>query len=294
MQPRNCTFKLNLYIIISIFLFISIYFKDSYSTEKVFIIHQVTGFSKIGSIAADMQIAIGNNDDLVKDAVNFQKELFASLSSSRINNAIIVHTGFSLGGFIAASCVLDYDLSYQYQIKAFTFDSPGFCEQAQEDSQRSDQIFNFVTMPNLVNTCNKHVGRIFQICSEKFNSTQGPQSIQSISDLLPEFISTLDTHDLEQLIQMTSESTFSIKEVANWPQANPNLSIELLEKLAFDLREVQNDSDLPSYFNGIVENINYYRNNAIKYKSELMFSNDDNDNVISDNNSSRIPRFTYK
>ena len=104
----------------------------------------------------------------VKQAITDAKDLHYNLSV----------TGHSLGGWLAELslyfCYRDFDCP---NVKAVTFDSPGSVMHMEQlksniinhttelDIENLD-IVTYLSTPNFVNSCNKHVGRVYRIFSE--------------------------------------------------------------------------------------------------------------------------------
>jgi len=179
----------------------------------------------------------------------------------------IIHTGFSLGGYIAAACALNSELNFS--TKAITLDSPGFLSNSGWlHDQNSRNIVNFVTVPNLVNTCHRHVGEIYQIISDIFNRNLSDVSIiRNIKDLNKELILTIQSHDLDVLLDILSKNAYEIKEVEKWPEAERNIDVRMLDKVLRDFNFNRTLNDFVQTMSQFVYDFNYERSNFITYKS---------------------------
>jgi hypothetical protein len=232
---------------------------DKYA--EVVIAHRGTCFDEKGNILADVQIAqqqppkILNKSreyiaelfkcDLFK-STSTDKEFYFTRNGEEIPVKKIIHTGFSLGGFIAGACAC---LSYPSQSNAVTFDAPGVAYlQFPDKDKKSRRVINYVTVPNLVNTCNEHYGEVRQVCG--FNKPQKANVKFNISDLsdlgfavslknatsihwtpdmtkhahqtclaFEELTETSKSHDREELRAKSISSDAEYKVVASWPVA---------------------------------------------------------------------------
>jgi len=156
-------------------------------SAEIVIAHRGTRFDEHGNILADIAIAKKNEPRILREsAFLYVKTLFndidfyngsleptKKLSLDEFTITKITHTGFSLGGYIAGACV---GLT-QYTIKrAITFDAPGISNLITDKSQVNLRIINYVTKPNLVNTCNEQVGIVREIASN-FDSSHSDEAI---------------------------------------------------------------------------------------------------------------------
>lgn len=170
--------------------------------EEIVIAHRGTCFNKIGNILADIEIAQGIPPKILEAATSYLNTLFAQYPN--INPTKITHTGFSLGGFIAGACA---GLSNCSKTHAVTFDAPGIAHMKHLFSRNpglENRIVNYVTIPNLVNTCNAQVGSVRQIHSSHLQDglkTENEVAFElNLSDLglssLPELASMHTSTDL--------------------------------------------------------------------------------------------------
>lgn len=222
---------------------------------EVVIAHRGTCLNK-GNIISDMIIMEGwkGNDTLefppriiTKAAAGYLNKIFGheffynfiktndlllSHEGKRYPIRRIIHTGFSLGGFIAGFCA---GCSQSDEVYALTIDAPGLSDVelmfAGEDN--NNKIVNYVTTPNLVNTCKKHVGEIRQIThfinNDAVNDNKDVKIIfdlNKISDLqylifgVPELIDTLESHNINSIIK---SNLLDYRVVAQWPTADNQL-----------------------------------------------------------------------
>lgn len=149
-------------------------------TAEMVIAHRGTCLSNIdpyGNIVADIEIAKQQEPKILREAafryVNklFNHDFYASdlTQTFEINGypiTKITHTGFSLGGIIAgASAAMS-----NTPMHAVTFDAPGIGSLDIDRTAIADRITNIVTVPNIVNTCNQHVGKIKQLTTYAGNT----------------------------------------------------------------------------------------------------------------------------
>ena len=138
--------------------------EDDSIYAEVVIAHRVTCFDEKGNILADIQIAQQRPPKILQVAKVYIAELFALINSNGFTIEgrrtfqkrpirQITHIGFSLGGFIAGACAC---LSRCNYVRAVTFDAPGAAYlEFTGRNKKSDRVINYVTVPNLVNTCNR-------------------------------------------------------------------------------------------------------------------------------------------
>ena len=166
-------------------------------TAEIIIAHRGTCFDEKGNILADIAIAEGQGSEILKEAAfkyvtklfegrNFYDGSFLPTKKILIDDEFeitkITHTGFSLGGFIAGACA---GLT-QYSItEAITFDAPGIGNLVENTPEIASRIKNYVTKPNLVNTCNMYIGDVSEITMpfEPLQQTEGIDFKVNLSDL---------------------------------------------------------------------------------------------------------------
>ena len=130
---------------------------------------------------ADLKIFRRETPKILDDATYFTRIV------TQNKNAQVIHTGFSLGGFIADCCV-----NIPQNSCAVSFDAPG-CDFLMRDGRR---IVDYVTNPNLVNSCNAHVGEVRRLSffAAKDTSNELARGISVLKDKeysLVELISTI-------------------------------------------------------------------------------------------------------
>jgi len=149
----------------------------------------------------------------------------------------ITHTGFSLGGFIAGACA---GLSgYGVITEAVTFDAPGIGNLKVNEKIVEKLIRNYVTVPNLINTCNAHIGEVRQLIIPPYESLSQKEHVEFsliISDLenngnlktpkisnfgiINEINSTIRTHNLSDIRRlMESNTNWKYRMIYRWPVA---------------------------------------------------------------------------
>ena len=149
---------------------------DTKCAEIVFA-HRGTCIDEKGNILADIAIAERQNPAIVTSAAfEYIKEAFGNrnfydgsipndrkfqitISKQSYTITKITHTGFSLGGFIAGACA---GLTNYPIVRAITFDAPGIGALHNKDTAKN-RIINYVLKPNMVNTCNVHVGEVREL-----------------------------------------------------------------------------------------------------------------------------------
>jgi hypothetical protein len=134
----------------------------------------LTNTDRFGNILADIEIAQQQTPKILHEAafpyVNalFRHNFYSpaapgapkpafSINSHPVTK--ITHDGFSLGGFTAGACAALSNID----MHAMTFDAPGIACLNFDKAAKAPRINNFVTTPNLVNTCNRQVGAVKQL-----------------------------------------------------------------------------------------------------------------------------------
>jgi len=198
------------------------------------IAHRGTDLTSVPNLVADSQIMGREIPALFMEAtLPFIQKFQALLRSSSgrfLNNMrtkSITHVGFSLGGFLAAAVVIK---SPSPRTFAKTFDAPGvdFMVNRAEEHLVSPRIINYVALPNLVNSCNRHIGLTFQIACVPVLDSQDQQHNVCFEVpskvLIGHFLETLSRHDLSELIEVNqSRQEFYLRAVRAWPKANIKL-----------------------------------------------------------------------
>lgn len=116
------------------------------------------------------------NGNIVKQQMEAYKAAKAAVEYASENNYHLSITGHSLGAWLAElstyHCYKDFGYS---NIKAVTFDSPGSKESIEKfksniDSTRTNfdpalqlDIVTYFSLPNIVNSCNKHIGTVYAV-----------------------------------------------------------------------------------------------------------------------------------
>ena len=128
---------------ISLLKFVFIIFLDNESGEDVLeiilIAHRGTQFELIENVIADIQIAMGENPNVIMShAEKYENAVLNKLVNNKnckiTSSTVIMHTGFSLGGYLAAESLLsesNQKIRKKYGIQeenvfAVTLDAPGF------------------------------------------------------------------------------------------------------------------------------------------------------------------------
>jgi hypothetical protein len=124
--------------------------------------HRGTCFSldKVGNVLADIAIAAEQTPAILEETARYIGYINKKISKWPVIPTQITHTGFSLGGFIAGAVTA---LTDKQDVRAVTFDAPGVDYLPDKHHSAPRRIRNFVSHPNLVNTCNQHVGSVSHI-----------------------------------------------------------------------------------------------------------------------------------
>ena len=225
----------------------------------------------IENVIADIQITIDEKPNVImNDAGKYEDAVLNELVSGQkckiTSSTVILHTGFSLGGYLAAASLLserNKQIRETYGIQeenvfAVTLDAPGF-KNNQANGFYSNRITNYVTRPNLVNTCNRAIGKVIQILNYKSNDTA--TYLETVGDLMKEIKdNTLESHNLEKLVEVLKKR-IKTHEVSNWPEATFNFSDETFKNILSNLS-----------FSSIFANLNYRRSNEVNYLDDDKFT----------------------
>ena len=199
------------------------FFKKEKNRVTIVIAHRGTIVSHKGNILADLDIAESRKPAIMNEALEYEKQI---LSMKEINdeqlNVTLIHTGFSLGGYIAAACAVKPFQRVRGDKLAVVLDAPGIeTLTADEYKKYENKIMNYFLVPNVINTCNKHVGKMFQIKSNldsKNEDVEISYQLDSIAALEQEFTNTINSHSLDLFKDLTRNYAI-IKRVVEWPIA---------------------------------------------------------------------------
>ena len=167
------------------------YFGVAYVKENskhIVISHRGTDPKKLGGLVADAEGIVGNwATSQQNSARNFAEKVMGKYSGYTFSC-----TGHSLGAWLAQICVF----YHARELSAVTFDDPGCFDQLETlNKQRNAEekvlldfldITNYLSKPNLINTCNRHVGTCYQL-NPDLSSNLGPIEY------------TLQSHGLENI-----------------------------------------------------------------------------------------------
>lgn len=193
--------------------------------------HRGTQFNQ-ANLLADLQIAEKRAPDiLLEGALPYFDALVQYLSKVDIRGIKIIHTGFSLGGFIAAAATANQIPEWE-NVYSVTFDAPGIDYLVSDSNKRcASKIINYVTSPNVVNTCNKHIGKVRQLKFFLNDSSPLPEKIiarlkkgLSLKFENPNttiiLMHTTKSHDMDKIIENIDKSKgLKYKTVTQWPTA---------------------------------------------------------------------------
>jgi hypothetical protein len=123
-------------------------------------------------------------------------DTYNAVQSCRKNNFSLSFTGYGFGAWLAEQSVLFARKDFKFHdVKAVTFESPGSFEYLNILNEtnvinrnnyfdlNSLDITTYLSSPNFVNTCNKHLGKVFRIFPEK--QIEIKQIIHEIIKMIP-------------------------------------------------------------------------------------------------------------
>ena len=141
---------------------------------------------------------------------------------------------------------------------AVTDDSPGYdyLLPSKPNEKFKEHFINYVANPNLVNTCQSHIGKIIQIFEP------APTDIINIS--LNEILNTYKNHKKGKFVEALSKGIKLYPVINNWPKAEYSRDIvNLMNRF-----EIRTDDGITQVVNKLFElfkNINYKRTNKVEY-----------------------------
>lgn len=194
------------------------FYKQVQGKTIIVMSHRGTKLNKLTNILYDLEIVLQIEPDVLRKAINYENQVLDELDP-KINSVLLIHIGFSLGGYLAANCA-SRDFRRKYVTKyAITFDAPGILFDCEKKAKNSENIVNYFVMPNLVNTCNYHVGKMYQIETNIKQPDENVKICFSALNNLPKEIMLLSlTHDLDFFIRLTSHYNI-VRKVKEWPVA---------------------------------------------------------------------------
>lgn len=168
----------------------------------------------VGQIVVGQQ---GRNYQATAEAIEIAKKTGYQLS----------FTGHSLGAWLA-ELSLFYSYSYfnERRTKAVTFDSPGsapMMEKLQSNIKNNDtqidlhdlELTSYLAMPNLVNCCNPHVGKVYRIAPEM-------QWLNWSNNKIPSFIKTSIGGKIQGVLSCEGHTLMGILDTFNPKTGKPN------------------------------------------------------------------------
>lgn len=183
-----------------------------------------------------------------KESVRYIKEL-----SNGTDNYRFSITGHSLGGWLAGLSTYFCYTDFGYpQIKAVTFDSPGIGDHLKDvydsnidnankvDIHRLD-ITTYLSAPNIVNSCNTHIGRVYRL----YPKIKFPKQLQIGYLKKLDFINTrhsnissllaVSGHGLDPILECfdpDNGKAIRLGEVRRWPVIEYKVKENSLKKVA--------------------------------------------------------------
>ncbi|KAI2795441.1 hypothetical protein BLOT_016757 [Blomia tropicalis] len=216
--------------------------------EQVIIAHRGTKPTNVGSLWTDFKSVLKNEiSSQINSAVTFThhvQQVFADIDSEGKTHFQMFITGHSLGAWLAQVCTFSMkyltivdkqkyfgkSMKEGYHAHTVVFDSPGckpmLLKMKDWYDVRNDNVENlpinslditsYLSAPNLVNTCNTHVGKIYRVFIDFPNESY-------FTDLFY----TLKTHSLDNILNTFDKKTglyqkndfdnYKLYEVIDWP-----------------------------------------------------------------------------
>lgn len=162
--------------------------------KSAIIIHR--GTDEASDIMANLQIFLKEIPHQLLEAKKLTKSVI-----DKYDIDIVTHVGHSLGGAIAQL------MAVESNAKAVSFDSPGIKEHTQS-ILKDDNIIEYLSRPNLINTVGEHIGNIYQvnvICEEDYDI-----------DISGYIQYTLEGHKLDNIVQAWHKNK-QLEAFSSWP-----------------------------------------------------------------------------
>lgn len=193
---------------------------------------------------------------------------------SRSRKFTLSFTGYALGAWLAEQSAFFYLNEYQsLDVRAVTFDNPGSLEIFNElkkvlkienklklnDLIKALDIKTYLLYPNFVNTCNKHVGRVFHIYEDSsMSKNHGIENFVSnvvVKEAIKNWyeksvrpdlfkykffingLRALFQDDLKWLLNEFKQNESTLKEVIEWPK------LDMIAK-SNDFRKIESNSKM--------------------------------------------------
>ncbi|MBS0350637.1 MAG: hypothetical protein JSR33_05515 [Proteobacteria bacterium] len=137
-------------------------------------------------IQKSLSHALGGRPPSFDQAVSFVRQVKNHLESKKgtlfcCRRQKIVVIGHSIGGAVAEW------VSFNLKLEAYTFDSPGCGVEI-----KKGDCYNFLSDPNLINTCKPHYGEVYFVRQEK-----DPHYLETLRKKLAEYSQTLSDFSSE-------------------------------------------------------------------------------------------------
>lgn len=216
------------------------------STNQVILAHRGTTFQwadlikKESAVNADLKGILGGQ--IISQQLGAYKALKDTLLVVNNNNYNFSTTGHSLGAWLAELTIyFSYNDFNHRNIKAVTFDSPGSVLHI--DNFKSNiinydtefdikilDITTYLSAPNLVNSCNKHIGKVYRI----FPKIILPKAVQKgkkwYSWILDKFGKTKNKrYSMDGLWSLSSHTLDTILTTFDPASGKPSKYLEILD-----------------------------------------------------------------
>ena len=204
--------------------------------KTVILVHRGLQLTSAENLADGFSIAVRKIPKIVEPALLLSKIAYEYADSQ---NYELLHTGFSLGGFLAQITGAHCHHERQRHNKVICFDAAGAKKtiKAKGFSDNRANTINYVTAPNLVNTITPHYGVVRQICAfQEMNLYLMPELKPVVSDKavsidsrFPEQASfdamrmlimgtMLKSHNQSDMRDtLSNNASFVFKKVRSWP-----------------------------------------------------------------------------
>lgn len=155
--------------------------------KQIVWVHRGTDPKNLSALKTDVK-------DIALNIIQGQERLLPDLlgvvvETAKEKKATLIVTGHSLGGWLAQLTTLIFRGQYRDypRIPCITFDTPGAKDMLDQikanieipDLNKDFDITNYLSSPNLINTCNSHIGTCYRVVFDSFTSLEKYYFLQS-------------------------------------------------------------------------------------------------------------------
>ncbi|MEM7173950.1 MAG: pentapeptide repeat-containing protein, partial [Bacteroidota bacterium] len=216
-----------------------------YHTQKqqIVLAHRGINISNIHTLKTNALSILGKDtgeEYLVLDYLKEAKKI-AQKQLGEKKLLILTTTGHSVGGWLAQVTTLLGKSKYKdsLHIHCVTFDTPGAKDMLAKLDHRYESIepdfldiTNYLSSPNLINSCNSHVGTLYRVVFQDFIKHSKRDNVlkKGIARVKDYTAYTLRSHDIQNFVKAFNPQTGKAKEcqsIASWPLLDMTKMIDM-------------------------------------------------------------------